>query len=319
MTASDPATSTIPVVDLSAPDCTAQFAKAYGEIGFGYVIGHGISQFQIDRTFDAARAFHALPEADKQALSVNAAHRGYIGLATSTDRTTTLADVTKPNQSSSFMLMREDAELDPDVYLSGPNQWPDLPGFRQTMEDYVTALSGLARRLLGIALDAAGIEDRSILSAFDTPTTWLRLLHYPPQPPQSPDDLYGSAPHTDFGALTLLAQDAVGGLEVRTPAGDWLAAPYRSGSFVVNVGDMLHRLTNGRLLSTPHRVINRSGRERLSIPFFFDPHVHTMISPLPGTGEPRFAPIRFDTFLRNQLEATYEAHAPTNVEALTRS
>jgi isopenicillin N synthase-like dioxygenase len=217
------------------------------------------------------------------------------------------------------MLMREDAVADPDVYLSGPNQWPDLPGFRETMEAYVAALSDLARRLLGIALDAAEIEERSILRAFDTPTTWLRLLHYPPQPPQSPDDLYGSAPHTDFGALTLLAQDAVGGLEVMTPQGDWLPAPYRAGSFVVNVGDMLHRLSNGRLRSTPHRVINRSGRERLSIPFFFDPHVHTLIAPLPGTGAPKYDPIRFDAFLRHELEASYDAHAPSAKAPVTGS
>jgi isopenicillin N synthase-like dioxygenase len=307
------------VVDLAAEDCTAQFAHAYGQIGFGYVVGHGIPQGLIDATFTAARAFHDLPEAEKKRLAVNAAHRGYIGLATSTDRTTTLAEVTKPNQSSSFMLMREDSVADPDVYLSGPNQWPDLPGFRQTMESYIAAMSDLARRLLGIALDAAGIADRTILAAFDTPTIWLRLLHYPPQPPQTPDDLYGSAPHTDFGALTLLAQDPVGGLEVMAPDGTWLPAPYRPGSFVVNVGDMLHRLTNGRLRSTPHRVINRSGRERLSIPFFFDPHVLTEIAPLPGTGTPRFEPVRFDVFLRGQLEATYDAHDPSAKARITET
>ena len=93
-----------------------------------------------------------------------------------------------------------------------------------------------------------------------------------------------------------------------TPDGAWVDVPRLPGSFVVNVGDMLHRLSNGRLISTPHRVINRSGRERYSCPFFFDPHVHTMITPLAGTGTPLFEPIRFDAFLRSELEASYDAH-----------
>jgi isopenicillin N synthase-like dioxygenase len=148
------------------------------------------------------------------------------------------------------------------------------------------------------------------MAGFEVPTTWLRLLHYPSGSAQDPDDLYGSAPHTDFGALTFLAQDNVGGLQVQTPNGDWIDAPRVEGSFVVNVGDMLHRMSNGRLLSTPHRVINRSGHERYSCPFFYDPHVSTVIKPLAGTGQPRFEPLLFADFLRSELEASYEAHKP---------
>jgi len=298
----------IPIIDLQSADVTTQFRSAYGELGFGYISGHGISPGLITSVFAQSQAFHALPLAQKMVVKAGRAHRGYIPMDASTDRTSKLAKVTKPNQSASFMILRQDAIEDPDVYLSGPNTWPDLPEFRETMEAYQTAMSTLARQMLPILLDAAGIENHSILRAFDSPTTWLRLLHYPPQAAQSADDLYGSAPHTDFGALTLLAQDPIGGLEVMTPDGTWHAAPYRPGTFVVNVGDMLHRLSNGRLLSTPHRVINRSGSERYSCPFFFDPHVHATIAPLPGTGTPRFDPQRFDTFLRTQLEATYTAH-----------
>ena len=305
----------IPVLDVSplieGGDATAlarDFARAYGETGFGYIIGHGVDPALREAVFDASRRFHALPEAAKAAVALNENHRGYIAINTSTDVTTDLAEVTKPNQSASFMMMREDAVADPAVYLSGPNQWPDLAGFRETCEAYVAAMTTLGRSLMRLALDAAGVTDRSILGAFDTPTIWLRLLHYPPQPPQAADDLYGSAPHRDFGCLTLLAQDEVGGLQVRTPAGAWVDAPPMPGAFVVNVGDMLHRMSNGRLLSTPHRVINRSGRERYSVPFFFDPHVATEVTPLPGTGAPAFAPLNFGEFLRGELEAGYDAH-----------
>ena len=308
--------SNIPVIDALAlregdqSSLIDAFRTAYGTTGFGYIINHGIAPELIDAVFEASRRFHALPHDEKLAIEVNRNHRGYIPINTSTDVNSQLADVTKPNQSASFMMMREDATELPGIYLSGPNQWPDLPGFREALESYAGALSQLGRSLMQVALNAAGASDLSIMQAFDTPTTWLRLLHYPPSPPQAPGDLYGSAPHTDFGCLTILAQDDVGGLQVRTPSGQWVDAPRIPDSFVVNVGDMLHRMSNGRLLSTPHRVINRSGRERYSCPFFYDPHVSTVIKPLPGTGTPAFEPILFSDFLRGELEAGYDAHKP---------
>ena len=307
--------SEIPVLDL-APLIALQdtnalerdFLETYGQTGFGYVINHGIDPALRAQVFNASRRFHALPIDTKQAVALDQNHRGYIAINTSTDVNSDLAEVTKPNQSASFMAMREDTEADPEIYLSGPNQWPELVGFREACEAYVDAMSDLARLLMQLALKALAIEDQSILSAFDTPTTWLRLLHYPPQPPQAPDDLYGSAPHKDFGCLTLLAQDDVGGLQVQTPSGDWVDAQPMEQALVVNVGDMLHRMSNGKLISTPHRVINATGRERFSVPFFYDPHVSTQIAPLPGTGIPQFEAINFGDFLRGELEASYKAH-----------
>ena len=115
-----------------------------------------------------------------------------------------------------------------------------------------------------------------------------------------------------FGCLTILAQDEIGGLQVRTPEGRWVDAPPLPDAFIVNVGDMLHRMSNGRLKSTPHRVINRSGRERYSVPFFYDPHVSTTIAPLPGTGRPTYPPLNFVTFLRTELGAAYDHHKSEN-------
>jgi isopenicillin N synthase-like dioxygenase len=133
-------------------------------------------------------------------------------------------------------------------------------------------------------------------------------LHYPPLPEGSPTDLYGSAPHTDFGCLTILAQDNVGGLQVQSPNGHWLDVPKIENSFVVNVGDMLHRMTNGLLKSTPHRVINHSGLERYSCPFFYDPNVNLDVMPLKGTGEPKFSALNFGNFLKKELGASYQKH-----------
>lgn len=314
--------SEIPTLDLSklqsSPDDLArEFADTYGSVGFGAIINHGIPRELIEGVFEASRRFHALPRAQKRAIALNAQHRGFIEIDSSTDRVSSLAEVTKPNQSESFMAMREAGPDDPDVkaglYLAGPNQWPEgLDGFREAVEAYDNALCDLGRRLVRLAARSLGAPEETFDSAFQRPTTWLRLLFYPEQPNFIPGDLYGSAPHCDFGALTILAQDDAGGLQVMKPDGGWIDVPPNPEAFVVNVGDMLSRWSNGRLKSTPHRVINRSGRARYSVPFFFDPNMATDIAPLAcciAEGEtPAYPPIRFDDFVRSQLEASYEAH-----------
>lgn len=319
-------TTSIPVIDLAPLEegvpgrdrVVDAFVRAYSDVGFAYLIGHRVAPALIDAVFGASKAFHALPLDSKMVIRLDGRHRGYIPISTSTDRTSTLATVTKPNQSASFMMMREDpadsAEVASGTYLAGPNRWPDLPGFREPVEAYYDAMCRLGFRLLDVVSSALGDDAGVLSSAFATPTTWLRLLHYPPVPVGAAGDLWGSAPHRDFGCITILAQDDVGGLQVRTPKGGWIDVPPRSDAFVMNVGDMLHRWSNGRLLSTPHRVVNRTGRERYSVPFFFDPHMSTTIEPLPGcvdaSGPARFHPIEFGAFVRGELEASYDRHQP---------
>ena len=283
------------------------FAEAYENTGFAYLINHGIDPALRADVFDANRRFHALPLAEKLKVRLNHLHRGYIPINSSTEVNSKLANVTRPNQSESFMMMREDAQPDPGVYLSGPNQWPDLPGFHTALEAYHSAMLFLGRALTDIALAACG-TDAKTLAKFQKPTTWLRLLHYPPRPTSAPDDLYGSAPHTDFGLLTILATDDVGGLQVKAPGGGWIDVPPRKDAYIVNVGDMLHRLSNTHLRSTPHRVINKSGQERYSVPFFYDPPVTYDVAPLRGTGKTRFDPVNFGDFLRAELSAAYDTH-----------
>ncbi len=284
------------------------FFSAYNKYGFGYIINHGIEKTLIEQLFQVSKQFHAQPLSEKMRVALDHNHRGYIAINTSTDVNSKLADVKKPNQSESFMMMREDKSELPDVYLSGPNQWPKLENFKEVLEKYTFNMTKLGRNLMRLALLSSGVKDLSVMQSLDTPTIWLRLLHYPPISKNSPSDLYGSAPHTDFGCLTILAQDEIGGLQVQTREGEWIDVPKLEGSFVVNVGDMLSRYTNGLLRSTPHRVINKSGKERFSCPFFFDPHTNAVVQPLKGTGKPKFSPINFGEFLREELEASYEKH-----------
>jgi isopenicillin N synthase-like dioxygenase len=307
-------------VDDGATDdkIAADLLQAYGEVGFAYVVGHGISPDLIDSLFDASRRFHALPIADKLLVELNELHRGYIPIGTSTDTRSDLEVVTRPNQSASFMMMREAGPRDPDVlrgaYLAGPNRWPALAGFRDVLEAYDAAMSELAARLIGlfaIALDDGAGE---LVGGFDPPTTWLRLLHYPPRPPDAPADLYGSAPHRDFGAITILAQDDVGGLEVRGVDATWIDVPPRPGAFVMNTGQMMEIWSDGRLIATPHRVLNTAGVERFSCPYFYDPNVESIVKPLVSqgqVGESSIGPVHFGDRLRVELAAGYDRHART--------
>jgi isopenicillin N synthase-like dioxygenase len=303
----------IPVVDLGAADVASRFARAYGELGFAYLDGHGIDQGLVDAAFTASRHFHELPLEQKLSLKVNAQHRGYMPFAESKIVSSSIQKATRPNLSESLMVMHEAEPDDPlraDDPLAGPNQWPELPGFRDVITAYDAALSSLARRLVRLFEDALGAPPGALASSFAQPTTFLRLLHYPPQDPAGPADEFGSNPHTDYGFLTILAQDGSGGLQVRAPDGEtWLEVPPRPGTFVLNVGDIGERWSNGRLRSTPHRVVNRTGRDRYSIPYFFDPAARAVVEPLPccvadGAG-PAFEPIVYGEYLLAKLDANH--------------
>lgn len=298
----------LPVIDLSDTDeiVVERLDAAYSNYGFAGVVGHGIAPDLLGEVFEQARRFHALPDADKERIALSEHHRGYIARGTSTDAASEYEQVTAPNQSESFIML---GELAPGSFLSGPNQWPQLDGFRQVVEAYHAAAERVAGRLVrGFATVLGDDKNHALDDLFAHPTTWLRLLRYPPR--QGPG--YGSAPHRDYGAITLLAQDGVAGLEVLTPDDEWVVVEPDPDVLVVNTGEVMYRWSNGRLMRTPHRVINRSGRERYSIPFFYDPDIGSVIEPLescvrPGN-PPRFEPERFEDFLANELHAGYSRH-----------
>ena len=197
-------------------------AEAYGATGFAYVVDHGIPERVIGALFDASRRFHALPQAAKDAIAVNRHHRGYIGAGAATDRASSVEAATRPNLSESFIKL-SDAPPGREAWpLDGPNRWPDLEGFREAVEAFEAAAEPVARRLVAAMALGLGAEPGRLLRLFEPPTAWLRLLRYPPRPADAPPDRYGSAPHTDFGCLTLLAQDDAGGLEVRAADGSWI-------------------------------------------------------------------------------------------------
>jgi len=324
--------TSIPVVDLggnldpSSPRAAAsakELHHALSQLGFAYIGGHSVSAAATEAAFAASREFHASPLECKQSLAINAAHRGYMGMATSTIVTSSVAKVTRPNLSESLMVMHELPPDDPGLLaglpLQGPNQWPDwIPGFRTRIEQYVREVDALGRYIVRLVAISLGLPAHALDRHFEQPTTFLRLLHYPPQPVQE-DEGIGSAPHTDYGIITLLAQDPSGGLQVRPRGGDWIEAPPIPGTYVLNVGDMLARWTNERFVSTPHRVINRSGRDRYSLPYFLDPSMDSVIACLPTCTDaqhpPLHAPVRYGDYLMERLNRNYTYRQAPAAEA----
>lgn len=219
----------VPIIDLGLEGTErrrrdrliANLTAAYRDLGFAHVVGHGVPAAVVDGVFAASRAFHALPLDRKLAIELDERHRGFIPLAMSTDRTSSVAEVTTPNQSESFMTMREDpldgAEVAAGTYLAGPNQWPELPGFRAAIEAYDRAMVALGRWLVDLFATALGDVGGVLRQATATPTTWLRLLRFPPDAPDAPADRYGSAPHRDFGCITILAQATSVGSQCASP------------------------------------------------------------------------------------------------------
>jgi len=255
------------------------------EIGFFYLVGHGVPETLRQAVLAEAERFFAQPEADKQALAVNAARHGYEPIAAQT------LDVDSPPDLKESLLLG--AELPEDhAYVRaglpnyGRNQWPEeaqLPGFRTVCEAYFDAVSRVSESLMAVFARAAGLPEDHFAPVLATPMATLRLLHYPPQPARAQDNQLGCGAHTDWGSFTVLLQDETGGLEVQAAGGEWLYAPPMPGAFVVNLGDMMPVWTNGAYHSNAHRVLNRSpGRHRYSVPFFQDLDYHTRIECLPA-------------------------------------
>jgi len=282
----------LPIIDVSAlvraaperDDVARRIGEACRAHGFFYVTGHGVDPALIAELEASSRYFFALDEATKlrwrMALG-GRAWRGYFPLG---------GELTSglPDWKEGLYLGSELPDEHPLVRartpLHGRNLFPDLPGFRETLLAYMQAVTALGHRLVeGIAL-SLGLESDYFARRYTAdPLILFRLFNYPSQPvPTGTDARWGVGEHSDYGLLTMLLQDDVGGLQVKTPGG-WIDAPPVAGTFVCNIGDMLDRMTGGLYRSTPHRVaINRSGRDRLSFPLFFDPNFCSRVERIQG-------------------------------------
>jgi isopenicillin N synthase-like dioxygenase len=285
---------TIPIIDVGpylagepgALETTAAQLRHVSEtVGFLTIVNHGVPAELIEATFAEAARFHAQPVEAKLQVKVDSVMRGYLPLHGSTTRSSTLASGNRPNENEAYFIKRTNNDA------GAPDRWPTvLPGFREAALRYYDAMDALVQRLMPLYARALDLPTDFFATLCDRPLTSLRLTHYPPVSYAANE--YGIAPHTDSTFITLLAQNKVSGLQIRTLDGEWLAAEPVPNSFIVNTGDVLHRWSNGRFLSTPHRAFNNSGGPRYAIPYFFHPNPDTMIDCLPSCvvegARPRF-------------------------------
>jgi isopenicillin N synthase-like dioxygenase len=267
----------------------AQLRRAFEEDGFYFIVGHGVPQPLVDAAFAEAARFHAQPLEDKLAVKMDESLVGYPPVRGSTTRHSQINPDNKPNVNEAFFSRRT------------VNKWPaNLPGFRETVVAYQAAMEKLAKSLLPLYATALDLPAGHFDALFAEPSYTLRMSHYP-QHDAPADNEFGLAPHTDTSFMTLLAQNRIPGLSIRLPTGRWVDAPAIDGAFLVNGGDLLRRWTNDRFLATPHRVANRSGKERYAIPFFFDCGAEVTMECLPTCREPgqpaRYEPITYAAYM----------------------
>lgn len=309
----------IPVVDMAdsfSPDIEKRRAVAWEihrsarDTGFFYIKNHGVPNEALRGILEVSRQFFALPTAEKMALNIAdlPIMRGYEPMAIQM-----LDSGSPPDLKEAFMSARE---LGPDhpfvresVPYEGANRWPaSLPKFREEVLSYNAKVADLGRHLcrsLALSLD---LPENYFAGGVAEPSCTVRLLHYPPHPSDARDNQLGAGAHTDWGLITLLLQDDVGGLEVRNAAGVWLRAEPIDGTFVVNLADLVPRITNGLYHSTMHRVLNNiSGRDRYSVATFFNPNYTSRFDVVPTCQPDDFLPHpwTFGEHIQDMFNRTY--------------
>ncbi|GJM36963.1 MAG: 2OG-Fe(II) oxygenase [Acidimicrobiales bacterium] len=286
----------IPVIDLEDEPAgvAAEVRTACETVGFFQLVGHGVDESSVERTFAAARAFHGLADETKESIAMDRPDWpvGGVGYLRVGERLLPRRAVGNVNEA--FLVKRDDGIGFDD------NQWPaeaDLPDFRGTVETYALAVEQLALRLVPVYAAALDLDPTYFDSAFADPFWRLRLSHYPGVETARPTGAYGIAPHVDTTFLTLLRQDGPGLAIYSTPRDAWITVPVVEGAFVVNTGELLRQWSNDRFLSVRHFADNETSTSRYSIPFFFNANADHVMHPLPTCVTPdapaRYAPVSY--------------------------
>lgn len=309
----EPRNHPVPVIDIgplrdgSDPAGVAQaLHRASREVGFLYVVNHGIDLTLLAEARAQALQFFRQSDAAKQAVGISSRHRGFLEQGKARMHGNALPDL---KESFVWGYENEHGHTPEDHALRGANRWPPaMPMLRQSALAFYKQADQVARHLLRGFATGLGLDPGYFLTQSTQPMSRAAFVYYPPQPASVGNVGYGVAPHTDFGVLTVLCQDDVGGLEVQDADGVWVAAPPIAGTLVVNVGDLLARWTRNVYRSTPHRVVNRSGRERLSLVLAFDPDPDTLVDPQQvfGHADPADDPITCGDYLEWRFGKSFD-------------
>lgn len=310
----------VPILDLAAymrgdagarEQAAADLRHIQENLGFYYIINHGVPADLIERSFKKVAAFFAQPEEEKRKILVNRHQLGFVPSKASIMKTELTDANTMADLNEGLSLMRERSPEDPkvvaDMRFSGLNQWPEgVPGLRETLLEYHVEMDALGKRLLPLYALALDKPADYFAPFFEDAHYYNRNSLYPAG--ESTDGHEALGAHTDHNFMALLPMSAEPGLLYATPSGQWCPAPHVAGAIVVNTGEFLKRWTNGRFLPTPHRVTVPK-RDRYALTFHYSPADETVADPLDtcvGPDNPRqFEPKTFIQHMTDYIDAVY--------------
>lgn len=315
----------IPVIDLKDVDindpesevtqkAVRELFKAATNSGFFYVKNHGVGRDLVDRQFTLAKQLLSLSDEIKQKYNV----RNFFGFR-GFDKINgqQLDPNAKPDLKEGYYCGKNYPQDHPYAIAKyqnyGPNQWPiELPECESICLEYIDEMYKLSDFIMKLLALSLSLPSNYFDASSQDPMGTLRMIRYPSHPKDADELTFGAGAHTDWGSVTILAQDQIGGLEVCMPDGTWVKASPIEDTFVVNLGDMIPKWTNGLYHSNPHRVRNvySNGEYRYSIPFFYEPDYHAVISPVPGTLKeneiPKFEPCTVGEHLEQMYNRSYK-------------
>lgn len=316
----------IPVVDIGAlygndpvakKAVAAKIGAACDDIGFFYAVGHNVPVETIDRALAVADKFFSLPEAERLKVKSDKNNRGY----------REVGDVLHANGKLSardsfdlgFPVTPDDPEVKAGTPLYAPNKWPDVVGFREAFETYYGETFKLGMKILeGFALHFDRPED-FFTRHFTKPVADMVINHYLGAAGLHISD-QASGPHTDHGIVTILWQDSLGGLEVIGKDGEWMPVTPLRGSYVINIGELMKRWTNGRYKATVHRVVHLQNKSRYSMPLFCNPNFRTKVDPRDlgiSDADAKYEPVLSGDFLLGRFKATRKLWGAENKAAVS--
>ena len=312
----------IPTISLncaSQEEIASSLREACINVGFFYLEDHSIPQSLIDNVFIRSKQLFCLPMQQKRELSDSILTRGYTRFG---EETLDPINQIRGDTKEGFYIGDEvDVQhMDPKK-LKGPNVWPTNANcsmtdeesrlFRDTMERYRREAVRVCMELVRyFAISLTSSNPHLFDEYFTEPSTFIRLLHYSAEESAPSEGVYACGAHSDYGMLTLLLTDDNPGLQIQTKDGTWVDVPPKKGAFVVNIGDMFERWTNGLFKSTVHRVITpKDANERYSVPFFFEPNFDALVECLESCcnkdNPAKYPPITAGQHLLNMYASTH--------------
>ncbi|MGO3343746.1 MAG: isopenicillin N synthase family dioxygenase [Marinomonas sp.] len=287
----------------------AALDKACREIGFFYLINTGIPSALFQQLMSTAKGYFAQSDEVKRVIDIKNSpnHRGYGRIGEEQ-----LDEVLRADWKETFDMALDLPLTHPLVAkypkMYGPNQNPTNPDYVEVLQDYYVAAFDVAKKVLTAMAQALSLEDNFFTRCFTNHVTVLRMIHYPPRPQSSHHN--GAGAHTDYGCVTLLLQDHIGGLQVKNRQNEWVDATPVEDALVVNIGDLMQRWTNDEYISTAHRVVSPlEGVHRYSFPFFVEPDYEANVACVPSCqsleSPAKYEPIFSGDWIQSRFDATY--------------